>query len=201
MHDRSTLKIHVCPLPPSFFLFLFAASFVSLESRNRSILPFIQFLSLPPSISFHLFFSFFLLFPPGFAPFSRNISRYRGGTAKKLADRLISEQDTSFFPQFRFIRAVCIVFSPSSRAVQFTIDSSADTSPFLLPSLVTSTTTIDSFHGTEKRLAPIADPPWIIFPRSSVSPLRGTLVPSFNEKYDPSLHVSLWQFMARFFLD
>lgn len=60
------------------------------------------------------FFSFFLLFPPGFAPFSRNISRYRGGTPKKLADRLISEQDTSFFPQFRFIRAVCIVFSPSS---------------------------------------------------------------------------------------
>lgn len=85
--------------PTSFFLFLFAASFVGFESRNRSILPFIQFLSPSPLLPFRFtrYFSFFpFLSPP--------LSRYRAEQRKKLADRLISGQDTSFF---RFIRAVC----------------------------------------------------------------------------------------------
>lgn len=85
--------------PTSFFLFLFAASFVGFEGRNRSILPFIQFLSPSPLLPFRFTRSF------SFFPFlSAPLSRYRAEQRKKLADRLISGQDTSFF---RFIRAVC----------------------------------------------------------------------------------------------
>lgn len=82
--------------PTSFFLFLFAASFVGFESRNRSILPFIQFLS-PPSISFHpLLFLFSFPFCSSF--------EVSGGTAKKTCRSI--NFGTRYFV-FRFIRAVC----------------------------------------------------------------------------------------------
>lgn len=150
--------------PTSFFLFLFAASFVGFEGRNRSILPFIQFLSPSPLLPFRFTRSF------SFFPFlSPPLSRYRAEQRKKLADRLISGQDTSFFVSSE--RCVRIVFFSSSSffspSLQFTIDSSADTS-HPLPSLPCDEH--DDYRFIPRRyreaISPLSlDPSWIIFPR------------------------------------
>lgn len=150
--------------PTSFFLFLFAASFVGFEGRNRSILPFIQFLSPSPLLPFRFTRSF------SFFPFlSAPLSRYRAEQRKKLADRLISGQDTSFFVSSE--RCVRIVFFSSSSffspSLQFTIDSSADTS-HPLPSLPCDEH--DDYRFIPRRyreaISPLSlDPSWIIFPR------------------------------------
>ena len=134
--------------PTSFFLFLFAASFVGFESRNRSILPFIQFLSPSPSLPFHPLL--FLFSFPFSSPFEVS-----GGTAKKTCRSINFGTRLfvfSFHPSALFF-SLPLLFSPPLCNLRSTARPTRPTpSP---PSLVTSTTTIDSFHGgTEKRLAP-----------------------------------------------
>lgn len=151
LHDRSTLKIHVFPY--EFLPLPFRGQFRRLRKSkpfNPSIYP-ISIPFSPPSISFHP-----LLFLFSF-PFSSSFE-VSGGTAKKTC-RSINFGTRHFVFSFH-PSGVCalffslpLLFSPPLCNLRSTARPTRPTpSP---PSLVTSTTTIDSFHGgTEKRLAP-----------------------------------------------
>lgn len=167
-HDRSILKIRVCPssLPSRLFLPHFPGfSFLSFDNSIVEVVPRFFHLSNFYSPLFHfvslLFFPSLSLFPHSFVSLHGTRTRR---APKKLADRLIHEQDTSFFASFvsfhpsgaHCFSSLSTFFSftpslslslPSSRNLRSTARSTCPP-PFLpLPPPCDESTSIDSRGG------------------------------------------------------